>query len=118
MNTQKIAKLGEKLAQNYLVRKKYSIIATNVKYREGEIDIVAKKTHQLIFVEVKTRTSWDFGYPEEALDFRKGQRLMAAVNRYIYETNYQGKWRVDLITLDLKGKKAALRHYQSVEIAD
>lgn len=116
MRTQKIAKIGEKLAYNYLINNQYSIINTNVKYREGEVDIIALKDKQLIFVEVKTRTSWKFGYPEESLNCRKRQRFEAVIRRYILETNYQGDWQADLIAIDLQGNKAKLRHYQSVEL--
>lgn len=115
-NNYKIAKIGEQIAQLFLLRKKYVILLKNVRYRGGEIDIIAKKRKLVVFVEVKTRTNWQFGYPEVALDERKKQRLEIAINHYIYKNNYLGEWQVDLIAIDLMNKKAKLRHYQAIEL--
>lgn len=112
----KIANIGEKLAQQYLVKKNYLIVKTNIKYRCGEIDIVAKKGKILIFIEVKTRTNWQYGYPEEAFNYQKQQKLAEAINTYLYKNNIQNNWQIDLITIDLLGKIASLRHYQAVSI--
>ncbi|MBU1037148.1 YraN family protein [Patescibacteria group bacterium] len=115
-NNQKTAKLGEDLACQYLIRKKYQILGRNIKYREGEIDIIAQKDKQLIFIEVKTRTNFRFGYGEQSFDLRKRQKLEKAILKYIYQHNYQGAWRVDLITIEINNKKAWLRHYLSQEL--
>ena len=117
-NSQTTAKTGEKLALDYLENKSYSLVAKNVKYREGEIDLIVRKSDELIFVEVKTRSSQKFGYPEQSFDFRKKERVKAAILRYIYESDYRGDWRADLIAIELSGKKALVRHYQSVELDD
>jgi len=127
-NSQTIAKTGEDLAGKYLEKKNYRILGRNVKYREGEIDLIAQDSSpaqravapgaKLVFVEVKTRTSQKFGYPEQSFDFRKKERFKAAILRYIYESDYQGDWRADLIAIELKNRKAFLRHYQSVELDD
>ena len=116
MTIQKIAKLGEKLATRHLTNIKYSIIDCNVKYGCGETDIIAEKKNLLVFVEVKTRTNWKFGYPEQAMDYRKKQKFESAINRYIFLKDYQGDWRADLIAIDLRGKKAELRHYRGIEL--
>jgi len=116
MKIQKTAKIGEKLAVQHLKRQKYQVIGVNIRFREGEIDIIAKKGSCLIFVEVKTRTNWKFGYPEQALTETKKQRLAEAIGRYILETDYLGKWRADLIAIDLSDKQAKLRHYQAIEL--
>lgn len=115
---QKIGNLGEKLAQKFLISKGYRILGTNFKVRGGEVDIIARKGKWLIFVEVKTRTNQNFGYPEESFDFRKRQRFQKAVFRYLSENRHYGSWRVDLISLEIDKitKKAKLRHYQAVEL--
>lgn len=115
-NNQKTANIGEKIAQLFLLKKKYSIRQTNVRYHCGEIDIVAKKGKTLIFIEVKTRTNWQFGYPEEAFTFQKQQKLTEAINTYLFKNNIENSWQIDLITIDLHGKRASLRHYQAVSI--
>ena len=116
MNNQKIAKIGEKLGVRHLINKKYSIIDCNVRYGCGEIDIIAEIKNLLVFVEVKTRTNWKFGYPEQAMDYRKKQRFESAIFRHIFLKDYEGDWRADLIAIDLRGKKAELRHYQGIEL--
>ena len=116
MDNQKIAQLGENLACRYLSGHHYRVIKRNLRFREGEIDIMASKKGLLIFVEVKTRTSWQFGYPETAMTDQKKQRLNLAVNRCLYQMDYQGDFRVDLIAIDLRGRQARLRHYQSIEL--
>jgi len=129
MNKYELAKLGEDLACQHLESKGYSIIRRNVKYRKGEIDIIArppatqgeparqaKNQNNLIFIEVKTRSNNKFGYPEEAFTWRKRKRLERAIFRYLLQTDYAGDWQVDLITLEIQDKKAKLRHYQGVEL--
>lgn len=116
MNKYELAKLGEDLACRHLNNKGYSIIRRNVKYRKGEIDIIAKNGDMLVFVEVKTRSNDKFGYPEEAFTWQKRKRLEKAILRYLLQTDYSGDWQADLIAMEIEGKKAKLRHYQSVEL--
>jgi len=113
MNNMALAKIGEDLAVSYLSEKKYQILARNVRYKEGEIDIVSKCDQVLVFVEVKTRKNINFGFAEESFNDLKRQRLLEAIQKYIYLNNYSGDWRVDLIAISLKGDKASLRHYIS-----
>jgi putative endonuclease len=68
MNPKELGNLGEKIAQDYLKKKKYRILAQNFKRKWGEIDIVAKKQGKIIFVEVKT-ISKKYGFsPEDEID--------------------------------------------------
>ena len=60
---QKIGKLGEKLAAQYLESKGYEILERNFYCRQGEIDIIAKEKTKIIFIEVKSRTSVKYGKP-------------------------------------------------------
>ena len=115
---QKIGILGEEIAKKFLLSKGYLILGTNFKVRGGEVDLVCRKGKLLIFVEVKTRTNRNFGYPEESFDFRKRQRFQKAVFRYLLKNRCQGPWQADLIGLEIDKitKKAELRHYQGVEL--
>lgn len=54
---------GEKIAIKYLQRLGYTIIEQNFRCKSGEIDIIAKEKEQIIFIEVKTRTSNRYGEP-------------------------------------------------------
>ena len=75
-------KIGEQKAKTYLEKKGYKIIETNFKNQIGEIDIIASKKKKIIFVEVKSRESLQYGRPGEAVDFRKQQKLRNVATSY------------------------------------
>lgn len=108
---------GEAVACRYLQRHGYRIIATNYQTSYKELDIIAQQGDVLVFVEVKTRTSEQYGDGTEALSGRKKQSLRQGINRYIHEQATQaGDMRADLITvlLGANRKTARIHHYQSV----
>ncbi len=70
-----IGNKGEDLAVKFLKKKGYFIIERNFKTKLGEIDIIAKDKNTIVFVEVKTRTNDYFGYPFEAINEKKKNRL-------------------------------------------
>lgn len=115
---QQIGKLGEQLAEKHLINKGFLIIGRNYRVRGGEIDLICRIRSHYFFIEVKTRTSCSFGYPEEALTFFKKRRLKTAILRYLAEQKRPVKWRVDLIAIELDkiSKKAQLRHYPAIEL--
>jgi len=74
---------GETLALNHLVRRGYTVVATNYRKRFGEIDIIARDKDILVFVEVKCRSKLTFGSPLEAVDRRKQQRMCRVAMEYM-----------------------------------
>ncbi|MCX6785226.1 MAG: YraN family protein [Candidatus Komeilibacteria bacterium] len=115
---QQIGKLGEQLAEKHLINKGFLIIGRNYRVRGGEIDLICRQGRQYFFIEVKTRTSATFGYPEEALTFFKKRRIKTAILRYLAEQKRPVKWQADLIAIELDkiSKKAQLRHYPAIEL--
>lgn len=102
---QKIGQEGEQAACEYLVAKGYEILERNYRYRKSEIDLIAKVDNWLIFVEVKTRSSSFFGYPEEFVSRAQQQMIFEAALNYMYETNWNGNVRYDILSiLKTKGK--------------
>ena len=77
--------IGETLAVEYLQKNGFEIRERNWRSKHLEIDIIASKQHQLIFVEVKTRRSLAFGYPEESINQIKMKRLRLAASVYQYK---------------------------------
>ena len=61
MKRKELGNLGEKIALNYLQKENYRILERNFYCRQGEIDIIAQKQKEIVFVEVKTRTNNSFG---------------------------------------------------------
>lgn len=112
-HNQKIGKLGQKIAVKYLKNKGYKILAQNLYFRRGEIDILAKNKGNLVFIEVKTRTNLKFGYPEQAISDKKYEHLESAINSYLIENDYKGDYFLEIIsiTIDLNNKKAYIKHF-------
>ena len=91
---------GEKLACEELVRQGYAVLATRYRTRVGEIDIVARDGDTLVFVEVKTRTTEDFGIPAEAVTWRKQRRIVTMARWYLSEKGLHGTLcRFDVVTV-------------------
>ncbi len=106
-----IGKEGEEKASKYLKRKGYKIIEENFKCREGEVDIIAKdKNTDLVFVEVKTRTTSKYGTPAEAVNQIKKEHIQKVARYYILKNKLINKAiRFDVIEI-LIGKTCLIHH--------
>ena len=103
--------LGEKLAQKFLKKRGYRIVETNYRCPEGEIDIVAKHKDYLVFIEVRTKKSREFGSPEESITPAKKERMKAAAAYYQQMHNDLPQlWRIDVVAIELnqKGKPSRI----------
>jgi putative endonuclease len=88
------------LAANYLVGQGYQVLEQNFRTPHGEIDLIASRGACLVFVEVKTRTSLSFGYPETALTPKKQAHVRAAAEWYLQsQTGLDVDWRIDVIAI-------------------
>jgi putative endonuclease len=105
------AALGEAAAAQYLANAGYTIVERNYRCRAGEIDIVARDGDQLVFVEVRTRSSARFGTPEESITRAKADKMRACAFTYLVERDVTRAWRIDFIGVDVHGGRVAtLRH--------
>lgn len=111
---QKIGSWGEDLAAAHLQKLGYAIIGRNVRTAYGEIDLIAQKDPSsvcpagseqtnrklTVFVEVKTRRSLRYGYPEQAVTSHKKAHLISSAEDYIQQhPEMSGDWRVDVIAI-------------------
>ncbi|MDI9320264.1 MAG: YraN family protein [Phycisphaerales bacterium] len=95
---------GELIAVNFLRKKGFTILETNWRSAQKEIDIIAETTDSIVFIEVKTRSNFRFGFPEEAVTDNKKKLLKLAAEDY-YELKKPSKTlRFDIISIVLKGK--------------
>lgn len=102
---------GEQLASDYLKKKGFEILETNYRYKRSEIDIIASTTKLLVFVEVKTRTNTEFGMPEDFVDKKQADSIVAGAEQYIQEKNWHGNIRFDIISIIKKGN-VQLKHIE------
>jgi putative endonuclease len=105
-------KQGEKIAEEYLKNKGWQILDRNFHYSKfAEIDLVARVDNEIVFVEVKTRTTSNFGAPEEAVDYRKMHNIFVASQYYLKEKNIKNlKPRIDVVAIILNEKEFKIRH--------
>ena len=100
INSLPFGRWGEAVAADYLQKKGYHILEHNFNFHHTEIDLITRDGSYLVFVEVKTRSSADFGSPEEALTPRKKYHLRRAAEGYLYLNNLNNiDCRFDVISI-------------------
>ncbi len=109
-------RLGEAVAEKYLVGKGYRILGKNWACRWGELDLIAEKNDALIFVEVKYRKAQYNGHPSEAVTYYKRHNLRRSIDRYLLTNHITKPWRVDLICIRQFGKAIKLDHYDYIQL--
>ena len=111
---------GENIACNYLKDEKYEIIARNFNCLYGEIDIIATKNDEIIFIEVKTRCQTNFGQPIEAVDAYKKYHIYNASKYFLYKYNIlDTSIRFDIIEVYLEEHECfrySLSHIKNIII--
>ena len=91
---------GEERAAKYLIEQGYRILERNYRTRSGEIDLIALHKGEVVFVEVKTRTSDAFGAPELAVNPRKRLRMVKTALGYLkYKKLHQMPCRFDVVAI-------------------
>jgi putative endonuclease len=105
--------LGERMAVEYLTSKGYRILAQNFRYLKGEVDILALKGNCLAAVEVKTRSSFNFGAPEEFLKPAQIQRIVKTVDYFVTSNNLEVEVRFDIIAIVMNSKDLELKHLKN-----
>lgn len=107
-----LGKLGEELAVEFLQKNGYEILETNWVFQKAEIDIIAKKDALLAVVEVKTRSSLDFGLPQDFVKTKKIQLLVKAVNEYVISNDLDVDIRFDIIAVHKNQNEFHIEHIE------
>ncbi len=93
-------RLGERIACRYLLRQGFDILARRYHARWGEVDIIAFEGPVLVFVEVKTRSTSEFGDPSEFVDWQKRQSLRLAAEEFIARYDMgEYSYRFDIVAV-------------------
>lgn len=113
----KMGKWGEETALLFLQSQEYMILERNVYTPYGEIDLLVKRNDLLVFIEVKTRTSDQFGMPEDSITPKKMEHMINAAASYIQShPEYDNAWQIDVITVEgsLGTPSPKITHFQNV----
>ncbi len=114
-HNQQIGYWGETIAAAYLQKHGYRLVERNVRTPYGEIDLILRLGEITVFVEVKTRTSTRYGYPEEAITPRKQQHMLESAEFYTEEHGIES-WRIDAVSVVGKpeGGEPEITHFADV----
>ena len=128
MDSKKLGILGEKIATKYLKKKGYQILDKNYSSKfvsgpqRGEIDIVAKKSDIISFVEVKALEESGEPFsdisPEEKFNLAKKRKIIKMAENWLIENKIplDSKWQIDVISIkiNLGNKKAKILYFSNV----
>jgi putative endonuclease len=107
-----IGKMGEEIACKWLISRGFTIIQQNYLKKLGEIDIVARETTRIHFVEVKsvsygTKEELDYAVshetwrPEENVHKDKQRKLKNAIQAWLIEHKHDGEWQIDILSVQM-----------------
>lgn len=128
MHKNPIGHLGEEIALKYLQDEGYQILDRNYEYRipgsplKGEIDLIARKSDNISFIEVKTLQQFAGGsfLPEEKVNYKKQKKIMKTAIGWLMKNKIalDTKWQIDIIGIRLlsQNKKAKISHLKNVSL--
>ncbi|NOY47245.1 MAG: YraN family protein [Chlorobi bacterium] len=108
-----LGKKGEQLAVDFLLQQGYAIMERNYRFQKAEVDIIAKKEDTLAIIEVKTRSTSDFGNPQDFVKPKQIQRLVKAVDEYVTVNNLDVEVRFDIIAITKQEKGFNIEHLEN-----
>jgi putative endonuclease len=106
-------KQAEDLAVSFLKRKGYQIVSRNYRHQRGEIDIIANYFGTYVFVEVKSRSSTDFGMPEDSVHTRKETLVRQTAEHYLIWHDIRSPIRFDVVSIVwLDAENTEISHFE------
>lgn len=94
-----LGKKGEDIAVDYLQNKNYKILARNYRFQKAEVDIIARHGNILAAVEVKTRSTSDFGNPQDFVKPKQIQQLLKVMNHFVEDQGLDLEVRFDIVAI-------------------
>ncbi|WP_303316411.1 YraN family protein [Flavivirga abyssicola] len=107
-----LGKKGEQLAIDFLLKNGYNILERNYRFDKAEVDIIAQQNDTLAIIEVKTRSTTDFGNPQDFVKPKQIQRLVKAVDHYVNANGLDVEVRFDIIAIVKAGKGFNIEHLE------
>lgn len=108
--TRALGQWGEDAAVDFLIRIGFTILERNWRFKHREIDIIAREGDDLIFIEVKTRRSVQYGFPEESITAKQRKAVMGAASVYMRRCSFYRDIRFDVIAIQVKEGEPDIVH--------
>jgi putative endonuclease len=112
LHNNQFGKLGEDIAHDYLINKGYKVLQRNYRFAKTEIDLVCEIAEEVVFVEVKTRTSDQMAYPEQAVGKAKQKNIRFAAEYFLEEYQINKPARFDIIAVIKNEKRFEIEHIE------
>ena len=94
-----LGKYGEQLARVYLTEAGFEILFQNWRHSYYEIDFIVSRNNILHFIEIKTRRSLTYGFPEDDVDEKKLERLMIAAEEFLFQHPGWERVQYDILSI-------------------
>ena len=107
-----LGKKGEQLAVDFLIENGYDIVERNYRFNKAEVDIIAQKEDVLAIIEVKTRSTTDFGNPQDFVKPKQIKNLVKAVDEYVTVNNLEVDVRFDIIAIVKEEQQFNIEHLE------
>lgn len=108
-----LGKKGEQLAVDFLIKNGYTILERNYRFDKAEVDVIAKHEEVLAIVEVKTRSSTDFGNPQDFVKPKQIKNLVKAIDEYVSVNMLDVEVRFDIIAILKQDNNFAIEHLKN-----
>jgi putative endonuclease len=105
---------GEEYACRWLQSKAYTILERNFRYSYYEVDVIAQKGKMIHFIEVKSRWTSTFGYPEESVDRKKFKSMQEGAAAYMDKLSYYMPIQFDIVSVRYDGSRTEVRLLEDV----
>ncbi len=113
-----LGRQGEQLAKGYFQHRGYQIIGQNYRTRQGEIDLICQRQGIIRFVEVKTRSTKSYGWPEEAVNSAKLAKINLAAQAYLAEYHITQPWQIDVLSISInqQNHSGLIKHFKNITL--
>jgi putative endonuclease len=109
---------GEDLAAEALTAKGLRVIQRQYKNQFGEIDLICQDGDEIVFVEVKSRESDSYGYPEDAVTPNKIRHILMVSEGYLASLPQERPWRIDVVAIEFAYEPPRITHIEGIDIPE
>lgn len=111
IKTRELGRRGERRAAWFYRLRGFTIVEQNVRWRDGEIDLVVRRGNLLVFAEVKTRQSLTAGHGYDAVRRDKQRQIVRLADNYLARHPHHGEVRYDVVSLFWTGLRFEVTHF-------